>query len=1155
MPTFQKILVANRGEIAIRVMRAANELGKRTVAIYAEEDKLGLHRFKADEAYQVGAGRGPVAAYLDIDDIMRIARESGADALHPGYGLLSENPDLVDACTAAGIAFIGPSADTMRMLGDKASARQAAIAAGVPVIPASDVLPDVDAASPAELEAIRARAEEIGYPLMLKASWGGGGRGMRPIQGPDELVAKLREGRSEATQAFGKGDGYLEKLIQRARHVEVQILGDRQGEIYHLWERDCTVQRRNQKVVERAPAPYLTRERREELCGLALKIARHAGYACAGTVEFLMDMDSGAFYFIEVNPRIQVEHTVTEEVTGIDIVRAQIRITEGASIAEATGAASQADVVLKGHAIQCRVTTEDPTNNFVPDYGRITAYRGATGFGIRLDGGTAYSGAVITRYYDSLLEKVTAWAPTPEQAVARMDRALREFRIRGVATNIVFVENLLKHPSFIDQSYTTRFIDTTPELFVFPKRRDRATKLLRYIAEVTVNGNPEVAGRPRLPAHARPPVAPHARVTPPLSGTRELLLAEGPKGVADWMLKQDRLLITDTTMRDSHQSLLATRMRSVDMLRVAPAYAGNLPGLFSMECWGGATFDVAYRFLQECPWQRLRELRERMPNLLTQMLLRASNAVGYTNYPDNVVQHFIDRAAKTGIDVFRIFDPLNWVESMRVAMDQVIETGKICEASICYTGDIHDPDRAKYSLAYYVGLAKELEAAGAHILCIKDMGGLVKPAAAEALVRALKNETSLPVHFHTHDTSGISAASILAASAAGVDAVDLAMDALSGVTSQPPLGSVVAALRNQPRDTGLDAGAIREISAYWEGVRRLYAGFESEMRSGTAEVYSHEMPGGQVTNLRAQARSMGLEERWDEVAAAYADVNRLFGDVIKVTPIAKTVGDMALTLVAGGHKAEDLLDPDMDISVPDSVLAFFRGEVGQPHGGFPEALQKRLLKGAAPLTVRPGSLMEPVDLEARRAEAMAEMEGHTVDDEDLASYLIYPKVYLDYMGRRRDFGPVRVLPTPTFFYGMEPREEIHVDLRPGVTLVIRLQAISEPDEKGEVKLFFELNGQPRTVRVADRRFEATARRAEQAEPGNPLHLPAPMPGVVGSVAVTQGQTVHAGDVLMTLEAMKMETAIIAERDGVIERVVAAAGTQVDAKDLLLTFAG
>lgn len=1142
---FQKILVANRGEIAIRVLRAANELGKKTVAIFAEEDKLALHRFKADEAYQVGEGLGPVAAYLCIEDIIRVARKSGADAIHPGYGLLSENPDFVDACREAGIAFIGPKAETMRMLGDKASARRAAIAAGVPVIPATEVLGE-------DVDAIRAQAAEVGYPLMLKASWGGGGRGMRPILGPDELEDKVREGRREAEAAFGNGEGYLEKMILRARHVEVQVIGDHFGNLYHLYERDCSVQRRNQKVVERAPAPYLTEEQRAEICELGLKIARHANYQCAGTIEFLMDMDDEKFYFIEVNPRVQVEHTVTEEVTGIDIVKAQIRVTEGASLAEATGMARQQDITLSGHALQCRITTEDPLNNFIPDYGRITAYRGATGFGIRLDGGTAYSGAVITRFYDSLLEKVTAWAPTPQETIARMDRALREFRIRGVATNIAFVENLLRHPTFLDNTYTTKFIDTTPELFDFKRRRDRATKLLTFIADVSINGNPEAMAVPAGIKHLHPPKPPILMTDRPSAYTAKALLDQkGPKAVADWMLAEKRLLMTDTTMRDGHQSLLATRMRSVDMLNIAEAYAHNLPGLFSMECWGGATFDVAYRFLQECPWKRLSDLRARMPNMLLQMLLRASNGVGYTNYADNVVQKFVEQAAGSGVDLFRVFDPLNWVENMRVAMDAVLENDKILEAAVCYTGDILDPDRAKYPLAYYVKLAKELEAAGAHVLCIKDMGGIVKPAAAGKLVRVLKDEIAIPIHFHTHDTSGVAGASILSAAEAGVDAADAAMDAFSGLTSQPCLGSIVEALRHSERDTGLNPESVREISRYWEGVRRLYAGFESDMRAGTSEVYLHEMPGGQVTNLRAQARAMGLEDRWDEVSRTYADVNRVFGDVIKVTPIAKTVGDMALTLVAGGHKADDMLDPDVEISFPDSVVTFFKGEVGQPYGGFPKALQKRVLKGVEPITVRPGSLMPAVDLEAVRAEVEMQMEGHKIDDEDLCSYLMYPKVYLDYMGRRRKYGPVRVLPTPTFFYGMKPGEEVSADLSPGVRLVIRLQAISEPDEKGEVKVFFELNGQPRTIRIEDIRFSSDVIRAERADPNNPGHVPAPMPGIVGSVAVVVGQKIKQGDLLLTMEAMKMETALHAEIGGTVARIVAPAGMQVDAKDLLV----
>ena len=1142
MPEFQKILVANRGEIAIRIMRAANEMGKKTVAVFAEEDKLSLHRFKADEAYRIGAGLGPVAAYLSIDEIIRVARECGADAIHPGYGLLSENPSFVDACAANGITFIGPKADTMRALGDKASARKVAIAAGVPVIPATEVLGD-------DMDAIRAEASEIGFPLMLKASWGGGGRGMRPIYSVDELEDKVLEGRREAEAAFGNGEGYLEKMIIRARHVEVQILGDKHGEIYHLWERDCSVQRRNQKVVERAPAPYLTQEQRETLCDLGRRICAHVNYECAGTVEFLMDMDSGEFYFIEVNPRVQVEHTVTEEVTGIDIVQAQILIAEGKTIAEATGKASQRDIVLNGHALQTRVTTEDPQNNFIPDYGRITAYRSATGMGIRLDGGTAYSGGVITRYYDSLLVKVTAWAQTPEKAISRMDRALREFRIRGVATNIAFVENLLKHPTFLSNEYTTKFIDETPDLFQFKKRRDRGTKVLTYIADITVNGHPETTDRPAPAADLRDPKPPvHGDQL--AYGTRNLLEQKGPQAVADWMLKQRQLLITDTTMRDGHQSLLATRMRSIDMIKVAPAYAANLPQLFSVECWGGATFDVAYRFLQECPWQRLRDLRAAMPNLMTQMLLRASNGVGYTNYPDNVVQSFVAEAAK-GIDVFRVFDSLNWVENMRVAMDAVIEANKVCEGTICYTGDILNPDRAKYDLNYYVKMGRDLRDAGAHVLGLKDMAGLLKPAAARVLVKALKEEVGLPIHFHTHDTSGIAASTILAAADAGVDAVDVAMDAFSGSTSQPCLGSVVEALRHTDRDTGIDVGKVREISDYWEQVRAQYTAFESGTSAPASEVYLHEMPGGQFTNLKAQARSMGLEERWHDVAQTYADVNQMFGDIVKVTPSSKVVGDMALMMVAQGLKRADVENPDTDVAFPDSVVDMMRGNLGQPHGGFPKAIVAKILKGEEPSTDRPGAHLPAVDLEKTRADLSQQLEGMVIDNEDLNGYLMYPKVFLDYMGRHRAYGPVRTLPTKTFFYGMEPGEEISVEIDPGKTLEIRLQAVGETTEDGEVKVFFELNGQPRVIRVPNRLVKSQTAAKPKAEQGNMNHIGAPMPGVIASTAVTVGQQVHAGDLLLTIEAMKMETGLHAERDAVVKSVYVTPGAQIDAKDLLI----
>jgi len=1143
MTEFSKILIANRGEIAIRIMRAANEMGKTTVAIFAEEDKLGLHRFKADEAYRIGAGLGPVAAYLSIDEMIRVAKDCGADAIHPGYGLLSENPDFVDACVQNGITFIGPKAETMRALGDKASARRVAIEAGVPVIPATEVLGD-------DMTAIKKEAAEVGYPLMLKASWGGGGRGMRPIYNEEELEEKVREGRREAEAAFGNGEGYLEKMILKARHVEVQILGDRHGEIYHLYERDCSVQRRNQKVVERAPAPYLTEEQRAHVCELGRKICAHVDYECAGTVEFLMDMDNEEFYFIEVNPRVQVEHTVTEEVTGIDIVQAQILIAEGKPISEATGKASQADIQLQGHALQTRITTEDPLNNFIPDYGRITAFREATGMGIRLDGGTAYSGGVITRYYDSLLVKVTAKAQTPEQAIARMDRALREFRIRGVSTNIAFVENLLKHPTFLDNNYHTKFIDETPELFQFAARKDRGTKVLTYIADITVNGHPETKDKP-LPAHAaRAPQAPESRAEP-MMGTRNLLEQKGPQAVADWMSQQRQLLITDTTMRDGHQSLLATRMRSHDMIKVAPAYSANLPTLFSVECWGGATFDVAYRFLQECPWQRLRDIRERMPNIMTQMLLRASNGVGYTNYPDNVVQHFVKTAASSGVDVFRVFDSLNWVENMRVAMDAVIDSGKVCEGTICYTGDIFDPDRAKYDLKYYVAMGKELKAAGAHVLGLKDMAGLLKPAQARQLVSALKSEVGLPLHFHTHDTAGIASATILAASEAGVDAVDCAMDAFSGNTSQATLGSVVEALRHTDRDTGLDMTAVREISDYWEEVRHQYAAFETGMQAPSSEVYLHEMPGGQFTNLKAQAASLGLDDRWPEVARTYRDVNQMFGDIVKVTPSSKVVGDMALMMVSQGLTRAQVEDPDTDVSFPDSVVDMMRGNLGQPPGGFPETIVKKVLKDEKPNLERPGAHLAPVDLESVRKELSAQFDGAVIDDEDLAGYLMYPKVYTDYMSRHATYGPVRTLPTPTFFYGMEASEEISAEIDPGKTLEIRLQAIGDTNEDGEVKVFFELNGQPRVIRVPNRLVKATTAQRPKAEAGNPNHIGAPMPGVVASVGAVVGAAVKAGDLLLTIEAMKMETGIHAERDAVVKAVHVTPGGQIDAKDLLV----
>ncbi len=1148
----EKILVANRSEIAIRVFRAANELDLKTVAIWAEEDKLSLHRFKSDEAYQVGKGphletdMGPIESYLSIEEVIRVAKHSGADAIHPGYGLLSESPEFVDACNEAGITFIGPKAETMRSLGNKVSARNLAVKAGVPVVPATEPLPD-------DMETIKKLASEVGYPLMLKASWGGGGRGMRVIRSPEDLDREVLEAKREARAAFGKDEIYLEKLVERARHVEVQILGDTHGNVVHLFERDCSVQRRNQKVVERAPAPYLSDEQREELASHAIKIGKSTNYVGAGTVEFLMNIDGGEFYFIEVNPRVQVEHTVTEEVTGIDIIKAQIHLVDGAEIGTPqSGVPAQKDIFLNGNALQCRITTEDPEQNFIPDYGRITAYRGATGFGIRLDGGTAYSGAVITRFYDPLLEKVTAWAPTADEAIRRMDRALREFRIRGVATNLTFLENIIGHKKFRDNSYTTKFIDNTSSLFEHVRRRDRATKLLTYIADVSVNGHPETKNR-AVPVEGL--AAPHAPwfENEVVDGTRQRLERDGPDKFSKWMREQKQVLITDTTMRDGHQSLLATRMRTYDIAAVAGAYAKALPQLLSLECWGGATFDVAMRFLTEDPWERLALVRERTPNLLLQALVRGSNGVGYTSYPDNVVTHFIEQAAEGGVDLFRVFDSLNWVENMRVSIDAVLESGKLCEAAICYTGDLFDKNRSQYDLNYYLKHARALDKAGAHIICIKDMAGLMKPAAARELFPALRQETDLPIHFHTHDTSGISAATVLAAVESGVDAIDAAMDALSGGTAQPCLGSIVEALRGDQRDPGLDAESIRTISLYWESARGQYAAFESDVKAPASEVYLHEMPGGQYTNLKEQARSLGLETRWHEVAKSYSDVNEMFGDIVKVTPSSKVVGDMALMMVSQDLDVADVEDSNKDIAFPESVVSLMRGDLGQTENGWPKALQKKVLKGEKPNKERPGSLLESADLETLR-KTVEETVDRKISELEFSSYLMYPKVFVDYALAQENYGPTSMLATPVYFYGIEPGDEIMAEIEKGKTLVIRCLAIGEPDEKGMVTVFFELNGQPRRIRVPDRAHGASSSTARRkAELGNEAHVAAPMPGVVSTLAAKAGGDVKAGDVLLSIEAMKMETALHADRDGIIEEVLVKTGDQIDAKDLLVVF--
>jgi len=1142
--TIRKLLVANRSEIAIRIFRAATELGLRTVAIYSREDRFALHRFKADEAYLVGGSQEPVRAYLGIEEIVRVARDAGVDAIHPGYGFLAEDPDLAAACESEGMVWIGPPVEVMERLGDKVAARKLAEEVEVPVMPATGPLPE-------ETDEVERLGAEVGFPLMVKASWGGGGRGMRVVEDPDDLAEQVVAARREAGAAFGRDDVFLERLVKRARHLEVQILADESGQVVHLYERDCTVQRRHQKVVERAPASALDPATREEMCAAAVRLARHAGYRNAGTVEFLQDVETGRFFFIEVNPRIQVEHTVTEMVTGVDLVKAQIHVAEGASIGTPeSGVPVQDDVRLNGHALQCRVTTEDPENGFAPDYGRITTYREATGFGIRLDGGTAYAGAVVTPFYDSLLEKITAWAPSPEEAVARMDRALREFRVHGVKTNLLFLERLIAHPRFRESDVTTRFVDDTPELFDLAQPRDRATHLLDFVGEVLVNGNSEVAGH-RDPGPLPPAPLPDVPYRSDLEpGTRGLLTELGAEGFARWMRDEQRLLITDTSFRDAHQSLVATRMRTYDLLRIAPMYARQLSGLLSLECWGGATFDVAMRFLKEDPWNRLAALRERVPNILLQMLLRASNAVGYTNYPDNVVRFFVAQAAEAGVDLFRVFDSLNWVENMRVAMDAVLESGALCEASICYTGDILDPTKSKYDLAYYVSLARELEAAGAHVLGIKDMAGLCKPEAARRLVGALREEVGIPIHFHTHDTSGASAASVLAAAEAGVDAADAAMDPLSGLTSQPNLGAIVEALRHTERDTGLAREPLDDAASYWEVVRAYYAGFESDIRAGASEVYEHEMPGGQYTNLRQQARGLGIEGRWREVAKTYAEVNQMLGDIVKVTPTSKVVGDLAVFMVTNDLTSEEVLDPEREITFPESVISYFHGDLGQPPGGFPEALQRKVLRDRDHLTGRPGEELAPVEFEAVREEAQGKV-GRAVSEQELASYLMYPQVFVDFADFQRRFGDVSVLPTPAFFWGLGQDEELAVELERGKTLFIRFLALGEHDSEGYRSLYFELNGQPREVKVRDQAMEpkgAPKRKADEAEPGQ---VAAPVPGIVASLSVAEGEQVAKGGLLLTVEAMKMELAVCAEMDGVVEEIVAAAGTQVEAGDLLL----
>ena len=1141
-----KLLAANRSEIAVRIFRSATELGYRTVGIYANEDRFGVHRFKADEAYLVGKGRGPVAAYLDIPSIIDLAKAKGVDLIHPGYGFLSENADFARACEENGLSFVGPSADLLGRMGDKIEARKIAEKAKVPTLPGTqDPISD-------RREAVRV-AKKIGFPLIIKAAFGGGGRGMRVVKDPKDLISLLDEAQGEAGRAFGNDAVFLERYIGRAKHIEVQIIGDKQGNVVHLHERDCSVQRRHQKVIEIAPSVGLPDEVRRDLCEAAVKIAKSIGYYNAGTVEFLLDLDTLEWFFIEMNPRIQVEHTVTEVITGIDIVRTQCLIALGHSLfSDEIGIPPQEEVPRNGYAIQARITTEDPEKNFAPDYGKIVNYRSAAGFGIRLDGAMGDTGSVITPFYDSLLVKLTASARSFDLAIQRMDRALREFRIRGVKTNIPFIENVIHHYTFSSGQAITTLIDTTPALFNFKRRRDRATKLLKLLGETIVNGNEQVKGRP-VPVMDLPVIFPDydPKAKKP-AGTKDYLSKHGPEKFAEWMRQQKRLLITDTTMRDAHQSLLAARMRSVDQLEVADAIAQHGDKLFSLECWGGATFDTSMRFLYENPFKRLRRLRERIPNICFQMLLRGANGVGYSNYPDNVIRGFIKHSAQSGMDIFRVFDSLNYLPNLKVAMDSIRKhTNSVCEATICYTGDILSSNRDKYTLKYYVEMAKELEIMGAHILALKDMSGLCHPNAAYKLIKALRKEIAIPVHFHTHDSSGIAGASIIKAAEAGVDAVDLSISSLSGLTAQPNLNSIIHAMRGDKRDTKLSQKFFDDLSIYWEAIRQYYEPFDTSPKFGSAEVYRHEMPGGQYTNLREQARALGLGARWPEVVRYYREVNDLLGDIVKVTPSSKVVGDLAIFLLTKGVEPKDMVNLEPGTAFPESVVDMLSGGLGQPKGGWPKDVQKVVLGDRKPYKGRPGARAEKVDLEATREEVKAITKRVECSDDDLYAYLMYPQVFKELVKYVNEYGHARVLPTPAFFYGLRPGEEISVEIQEGKILIIKLIYVSEPDKEGLRTLTFELNGRARECVIADKSIKSEVKRRTKADSADKMQIGAPIPAMVSAVTATVGHKVKKGEKLIILEAMKMQTTVYALTDGIIDQVEVQAGDQVESKDLLV----
>ena len=1139
---FKRVLVANRGEIAIRIFRACHELGIRTVAIYTEEDKFALFRTKAHEAYQIGKNKGPVEAYLNIDEIISLALKKHVDAIHPGYGFLSENADFARRCEEAGIEFIGPKSEMMESLGDKIQSKIAAKKVGVPVIPG------VDKAIASEEEAVEV-AKMCGYPVMVKAAAGGGGRGMRIVRGEDELITAFRSAKNEAKKAFGIDDMFIEKYIEGPKHIEIQVLGDKYGNVVHLYERDCSIQRRHQKVIEIAPALSLTQEKREEICADALKLARSVNYRSAGTLEFLVDMH-GDHYFIEMNPRVQVEHTITEMTTGIDIVQSQILIAEGFKLdSEEIGIHSQEDIKPRGFAIQCRVTTEDPSNNFSPDTGKIDVYRTGSGFGIRLDGGNGYSGAVISPYYDSLLVKSTAYSRTFEDTVRKSIRAIKELTITGIKTNVDFLINVLNNEQFQKGECDTNFISDNPQLFDIRPRTDEEQRILRFIGEKIVN---ETKGRKK---EYDVPDIPIITSLDGLSGTKQILDAEGPEGVVKWIQNQNKLLLTDTTMRDAQQSLMATRVRTQDMKNIGKATAVYGNDLFSLEMWGGATFDTAYRFLKESPWKRLESLRKRIPNVMFQMLIRGANAVGYKNYPDNVIREFIKESAESGIDVFRIFDSLNWLKGIEVSLDEVLKCNKVAEVALCYTGDILDETRDKYSLKYYVEKAKEIEKMGAHILAIKDMSALLKPYAAKKLITALKDEISIPIHLHTHDTTGNGVATVLMAADAGVDIVDTTFNSMSGLTSQPALNSIVAALGNTDRDTGIDLSGIQKLSDYWDTVRPVYNQFESELKSGSAEIYKFEIPGGQYSNLKPQVESFGIGHRFNDVKHMYKKVNDMVGDIIKVTPSSKMVGDMAIFMVQNDLTPENVLDKAKNMAFPDSVVSYFKGMMGQPEGGFPKELQGIVLKGEEPITVRPGELLPPEDFD-KIEEYLKEKYRFTPCKKDILSYALYPDVFEAFIKSVLEYGDVSRMGSDVFFHGLAEGETSEIEVAEGKTMIVQLIEIGKLDAEGNRALDFEINGNRREIKIKDKTERIIGNSSQDniskmADKDNKLEIGASIPGTIIKVLVKEGAEVKEGESLLVIEAMKMETNIVAASTGIIESVLVEEGQQVKTGELLM----